>query len=245
MMFRIFIGICAVLAIAMIVLGGVEYMTSELVSSKESGKHKITGALLGLLLALGSYAILNTINPDLLNSEPNIPAVAVQVDLGGEAVNTPFVAMNRSTLESLGILCGGSDLSAIARSFINRSNYTQSGRNTVGGGRANVDCSSFVSQVYACGGLPNPGGTTAGIFGSSGAERVTNISATGVAVNGEALRVGDLLGWRQGENGERWGHVVMYIGGGQVIDAQGGSGVGVRPLNSEQFRGRITYIRRQ
>ncbi len=68
-MIRIFIGICAVLAMVMIIMGGLEYMTSELVSSKESGKHKITGALLGLILALGSYAILNTINPDLLKSD--------------------------------------------------------------------------------------------------------------------------------------------------------------------------------
>ena len=80
-MLRIFIGICAVLAMVMIVLGGLEYMTSELISSKENGKHKITGAIFGLIIALGSYALLNTINPDLLNTDVNIEGVKIQIAL--------------------------------------------------------------------------------------------------------------------------------------------------------------------
>ncbi|MEI8175100.1 MAG: hypothetical protein WCG28_04080, partial [bacterium] len=43
-------------------------MTSELISSKEAGKESIRNALLGLLLALGAWLILNTLNPDLLNA---------------------------------------------------------------------------------------------------------------------------------------------------------------------------------
>jgi hypothetical protein len=69
-MIALFIGICAVLAVIMIVLGGIQYATSELISSKEAGKERIRNALFGLLLALGSWLILNTINPDLLNTNP-------------------------------------------------------------------------------------------------------------------------------------------------------------------------------
>src|SRR3989338_8816730 len=65
-MIRIFIGICAVLAVIMIVVGGIEYMMSELISNKENGRHRITGAIFGLVLALGAWTLLNTINPDLL-----------------------------------------------------------------------------------------------------------------------------------------------------------------------------------
>ncbi len=84
-MLRIFIGICAVLAMAMIILGGLEYMTSELISSKEAGKQKIKGALLGLVLALGSYALLNTINPDLLKTDlKSLESVKVRVELEPE-----------------------------------------------------------------------------------------------------------------------------------------------------------------
>lgn len=68
-MIRLFIGICAVLAVIMIVMGGIEYMTSELVSSKEAGRKRISGAIFGLLLALGAYTILNTINSDLLKTD--------------------------------------------------------------------------------------------------------------------------------------------------------------------------------
>lgn len=68
-MIRIFIGVCAVLAVMMIVVGGLEWMTSGLVSTKEEGIHRMTGAVLGLLLALGAWTILNQINPDLLKTD--------------------------------------------------------------------------------------------------------------------------------------------------------------------------------
>ncbi|OGI63202.1 hypothetical protein A2818_00125 [Candidatus Nomurabacteria bacterium RIFCSPHIGHO2_01_FULL_40_12] len=79
LMIKIILGLAAVLAMVMIVIGGMEYMTSELVSSKEAGKERIRGALLGLLIALGAYALLNTINPDLLNTEISISDATITV----------------------------------------------------------------------------------------------------------------------------------------------------------------------
>lgn len=64
---KVFIGISAVLAMIMIIMGGIEYMTTEAISGKESGKERITNSIFGLLLALGAYMLLNTINPQLLN----------------------------------------------------------------------------------------------------------------------------------------------------------------------------------
>lgn len=94
MMIQITIGIAAVLAMIMIVMGGIEYMTSELVSSKESGKKKVTNAVLGLLLALGAFAILNTINPDLLNiGLSNLPVATIIIpddDMPQTAINGKF-----------------------------------------------------------------------------------------------------------------------------------------------------------
>jgi hypothetical protein len=84
-MIKIFIGLCAVLAVVMIVLGGIEYMTSELISSKEAGKERIRGAVFGLLLALGAYALLFTINPDILNTDlSSLKDVKVDVTLQQE-----------------------------------------------------------------------------------------------------------------------------------------------------------------
>jgi hypothetical protein len=64
--FKIAIGLCAVLAVIMIVIGGVQYMGDESIFGKTEAKKSITSAILGLIIALGSYALLNTINPDLL-----------------------------------------------------------------------------------------------------------------------------------------------------------------------------------
>ncbi|KKQ33857.1 MAG: hypothetical protein US45_C0004G0018 [Candidatus Nomurabacteria bacterium GW2011_GWA1_37_20] len=91
LMIKIFIGLCAVLSVVMIVIGGLEYMTSELISSKEAGKEKVTGALLGLLIALGAYALLFTINPDLLKSDINPPdaTVTTPTAIVKPAVTTP------------------------------------------------------------------------------------------------------------------------------------------------------------
>ena len=74
---RLFIGLCAVAAVVMIIIAGIQYSTSELISDKGAAKEKIQGAVLGLLLALGSWTILYTINPDLLNTD---------VDIGGTSL---------------------------------------------------------------------------------------------------------------------------------------------------------------
>ena len=66
-MIKIFLGIAGVLAVIMIVWGGIQYMTTELISSKEAGKDSIVNAIFGLVLALGAYLLLYTINPDILN----------------------------------------------------------------------------------------------------------------------------------------------------------------------------------
>ena len=94
-MINLFIGICAVLAMIMIVMGGIQYMTSELISGKEAGKEQVTHAVLGLLLALGAYAILNTINPDLLNIGLNkLPTASITVQ--------PNSFIDKSTLPNAG-----------------------------------------------------------------------------------------------------------------------------------------------
>jgi hypothetical protein len=88
-MINLFIGLCAVAAVIMIVIGGIEYSTSELVSGKAAAKDRIQSALLGLLLALCSYLILYTINPDLLNTNFGVPAASLDVVLD------PITVVNR------------------------------------------------------------------------------------------------------------------------------------------------------
>jgi len=111
-MIKIIIGLVAVIAMVMIVMGGLEYMTSELISSKESGKGKIINAIVGLLIALASYLILNTLNPNLLNlCLDGIPTATIKIQdyqiqgrLGGgkceEATSGPCAQSNLSSFSN-------------------------------------------------------------------------------------------------------------------------------------------------
>lgn len=73
-MYTLIIGVAGVLSVLMIVIAGIEYMTPT-PSAKESGKKRALAAILGLLLALISYLILQTINPDLIKSSNlNLPS---------------------------------------------------------------------------------------------------------------------------------------------------------------------------
>lgn len=65
--YKYFVGIAVILAIVLMMIGGFQWMTSGGNSEGvSSGKKRITHAVLGLGLALGSYTILYTINPDLV-----------------------------------------------------------------------------------------------------------------------------------------------------------------------------------
>jgi hypothetical protein len=60
-------GIAAVVAAVVAMVGGLQYLTAGADASRvTAAKKRISGALIGLALALGAYAILNTINPDIL-----------------------------------------------------------------------------------------------------------------------------------------------------------------------------------
>ncbi len=59
------ISVAAFLAVVRIILAGVQYMLSDVVTDKGAAKKQIQGALLGLLIVLGAVLILETINPKL------------------------------------------------------------------------------------------------------------------------------------------------------------------------------------
>ncbi len=62
------LGIGALLALLMTVLGGYYYMTSGGNAEQAAkGQEMIWGAIIGLVLLFAAYLILRTINPDLVN----------------------------------------------------------------------------------------------------------------------------------------------------------------------------------
>ncbi len=255
-MIKVLIGIAAVLAMIMIVAGGIQYMTSGLVSSKEAGKHRITNAIIGLLIALGAYIILFTINPNLLKtidpSDEDQFATTTLTDYGGDLEGTgTYTPISQgvspaslAALRAMGIICPGEGgvnaLPQIAQSFSNHVTYNNNLRGTIDASVPTVylDCSAFVAQVYACAGLSNPGSTTTSDFSSKTA--VPKKADGTLDVN--ALHVGDLVGWTASDYGTPMGHVLMYIGNGQFINAVGGSTNGVLHAPNASVRVTTTVL---
>jgi hypothetical protein len=79
--FKFLIGLCAALAVIMLIISGITYMGDESVFGKTEAKSKMFSAILGLLIALGAYALLNTINPDLTGVNGlKIDQVSAEID---------------------------------------------------------------------------------------------------------------------------------------------------------------------
>lgn len=70
--FNFGIAAAVTLAFIMIIWGGIEMMSSDSWTKKDGGKKKIWDAIWGLLIALISWLLLYTINPDLVNFSGNL-----------------------------------------------------------------------------------------------------------------------------------------------------------------------------
>ena len=78
--YKFAVGIAGLLALGMIVAGGVYYTVSAGSSDKQKeAKDMITSAVLGVALLLGSYLILKTINPQIVTLDLNFTDIS-----GGE-----------------------------------------------------------------------------------------------------------------------------------------------------------------
>lgn len=63
--YAMFISIAALLAVVKVIVAGVKYMFSDVVTQKSDAKRDIRAALLGLVVVLSAVLILTVINPDL------------------------------------------------------------------------------------------------------------------------------------------------------------------------------------
>jgi len=266
-LYGIAIGIGSVLAVIMIAVYGFKYMSgNKSVYENSALKEKITNVLLGVLLLLGIYVILQTINPELLDTQPEITGQDIKalalIDTGGDEESPVFNAgqiqsVNKSFkqfADKNGIYCpesgGASQVSKIAESMVGKITYSMPKRGSAGpAGTWYLDCSLFVHTVYSCAGLPTPGQTTSTIFPNTTKIDYSKLSST--SVNGKALKPGDLMGWMKGSEGpkkESNGHVIMYIGNGKAIESTSGNsgknpGGGVQIKDANKYDKRLTRIK--
>ncbi|MFA6251256.1 MAG: pilin [Candidatus Paceibacterota bacterium] len=110
LIFELAIALCAVLAVVMIVIGGIQYMGNESIFGKTEAKSKIKYAIGGLLIALGAYALLNTINPDLLGGK-GVTIDQVSAEIVRDRASDPAFMQNIDSFDTSNITITPSDYS--------------------------------------------------------------------------------------------------------------------------------------
>jgi hypothetical protein len=89
-MFRLLISFGGLFAVVMLVIAGIGYMVSESAPDISKAKDRAKNALWGILLLTGSYIILNTINPQLINFKLLVqPTQATITAPTGASATTP------------------------------------------------------------------------------------------------------------------------------------------------------------
>lgn len=137
-LFTILIVIAGILALIMIIVGGITYITSESFGDKGKGKSYIINAIVGLILALGSWVILNTINPDLAE-DLNITIPGVSLSIGDadyfsavDSTDSSGTITSNTPLPNIGLVCptggGSASVASVIDSFTNKTTYRWGGK---------------------------------------------------------------------------------------------------------------------
>lgn len=223
-LFNFFIGALSVLAAVFLIYGGYIWITAAGNATRVSRAREIIfGSFIGLFLGLGSYMLLNFINPELVVFKflniPEVVGLDLQV-LGDTADSGP---PGCSPLETL---TGQEARDAAVRKAVSLTQENVSYRFGAKTGlpcskdpsvEFCLDCSGLVSYAYYCGAnyLPPPG--TMNLFSSA----LKTVSCTT-----DQLIPGDLIGFPPEKSWNGKGHVVIYVGDGQVVEAAGGTADG-------------------
>ncbi len=72
-LYKYVIGLAAVLAVIMIIWGGLEISTQDSISKQGAGRERITQAIYGLILVLLPVLVFTIINPSILKLSLNLP----------------------------------------------------------------------------------------------------------------------------------------------------------------------------
>jgi len=98
--FMLIIGLATGLAVIMIIYGGIKYMSTDAFAGKSEARETIQNAIWGLLLVIGAWLILYTINPKLVNFNLNIPIQAIRSAVTG---GTPIPSAGCPNCVAIGV----------------------------------------------------------------------------------------------------------------------------------------------
>jgi hypothetical protein len=99
-LYKLCIGLAAVIAVLKIIQGGVTYMLGDSVTEKKEAKHHIAMAVLGLVFILSPYLVFSVIDPRILKLDVDVsglkpPAVTPQAAAPGPS-NLPAVQLEQT-----------------------------------------------------------------------------------------------------------------------------------------------------
>lgn len=90
--FKLIIAIAGGLAVVMIIFGGIKYMSTDAIGGKSEARGTIENAIWGLLLVIGAWLILFTINPKLVEFDLSIEPTKEVSNTNTPASKVPDVA---------------------------------------------------------------------------------------------------------------------------------------------------------
>ncbi len=118
--FNLAVGLAVAMAFVMITLGGITYATTDSVFKKQDGKKFIEDAIWGLLIVIGAWVILNTINPQILSFKLDIkppPSTTGGATVtGATAGATSLLPTTITALNDLDSKCGNCNISNLITS---------------------------------------------------------------------------------------------------------------------------------
>ena len=95
------IAIAGGLAVIRIVYSGIKYMLTDIVTSKGEARKEIEATIYGLLMILGSYVFLYTLNPNLVKFNLNIKQTNEITGSGAGLIGGPLIAAWKASPNSL------------------------------------------------------------------------------------------------------------------------------------------------
>jgi len=234
-LYRVGVAIATGLALIMIVVGGLEYVSTDSIQGKSSGRERIKNALIGLLLALTSFIILRQINPNLLRSDLGLDTTG---SVGG--IDAPNVNLTSGNVEyagtegyplTRGLINGsisGTQFNIYTNTPIDSVSFVATpGPKYIGGGKVTIDYDGSPG-AYRLTESPNGPYIIRGRrYVSSGYEHVAN-ARSDVAMSTAAMK-----------SGGRWVGVQTASDGEPIINSDG-SLIGVLSIGAGKVNGDIT-----
>ncbi len=212
--YKYLIGIVGIIAVLVMMLGGVVWMTAGGSASRiGEAKSWISASLTGLILVLSSYTILYYINPQLVSLKAiTIQAVQeIEGDNNGRQITAADISSDISTV---GIKPG--PIQGVVGQMIGKYTYSQTQRLTTVNGVNYIDCSSFACTVLTAAGINTPPPSqcsTANLFNGKSPQNI----------NLNNVPAGFLVGFPPSASNNGNGHVYVSLGNGQFAQAHGGS----------------------